>query len=213
MKNLFGIFTGILMIASGCSVQQDIRFNADYSGSMNIVIDMSALAELDETGSMMRDMKDSLDVSQTPEVLGMEGISNVKVSMDTTTWQVRYSFDFANPDALNRALSYQDNTLIPDTSGSGPKEVFSYFKVKGKKLIYSERPLKGEVPGAEVVSSEEAAEMDAMFMFSFNITVPKKIKKVKGADVSKSDDNTVSWTRKMSEFGGSEKPFSFTIAM
>lgn len=198
---LAGLFTS-------CALNQEIRFNGDYSGSVSMSIDMSGLAMFDEEGNMMEGLEDTYHLS---DVAGeVAGISNYKVETNKEEYKININYDFKNLKSLNDMLSYEHAIMNPDsTKPEGAKpDLHTFFTTKGKTLNYKEP--KAKMPSAG--GDEELESMDEFFTFSFAITTPKKVKKVKSDSKVDYSGTRVEWSRKMSTMN-TDKPFTFTVSM
>lgn len=185
MKNFRNLFliAGVLgaMTLTGClHIIEEVTFNKNGSGVYKMTLDMSEVKGMME---MMKGMqKDSLakdstgaaaipdnSMSQMGEQLssvasaikGVDGVSNIVELNDTAGFQFGYSFNFANINALNRALKI----IGKDKFESKTDEV---YKLDGKEF---ERLPAGNI-GAEMKKAlaenagEEAEQnMDMMKMF------------------------------------------------
>ena len=107
MKKLFLLATIILALSS-CNVYRTISFNADHSGTMENKIDMTAMMTMmneNGGGSGMGNMNDMAELDKTKAMFeGISGISNVKVSFDTTGI-IYNSYDFNSTEALVNAMN------------------------------------------------------------------------------------------------------------
>jgi len=205
-KILFALATAGLF--SSCAVNQEIKFNSNYSGSVTMSIDMSGLAAFDEEGDMMDGLEENYHLSDIGNEV--DGITNYKVVTLKEEYKININYDFTNLKALNDMLSYEHSVMNPDsTKPEGAKpDMHVFFTQKGKTLNYKEP--KMTTPADE--STEDMEAMDEFFTFSFAITTPKKVKKVKSESKVDFSENRVEWTRKISTMNA-EKPFSFTVSM
>jgi hypothetical protein len=139
----------LLLSLSACGIQEEIRFNKDFSGQMTRSLNFSGMRQ------MAKSMNPEGDTTENPFEQGMpegaspeldiEGISNFKMEVNEEGI-INLSFEFDNIEALNKA--YNNLTLenmknmpgLKETMGSGgftpgelPEEEEKYNQEKSNK--------------------------------------------------------------------------------
>jgi len=178
MKKIIFALSALAILFTGCVVEQEYTFHADWSGTYLTRVDLSGMAALgggEEGGEQM--LKDSDIAELQTKYEGISGISNVQTSMTDNI--LLTGFDFANTDALNTAFKPEDGS-----AGSG--NLLSFEK-KGKKglLVKIDKSAMGD----EAV--EGADQMGEMISFKVAIKFDKKIKKIKGDVATLDKENNV----------------------
>ena len=196
MKKLLSVvlIMATLMLSSCFTVVEHIKINNDGSGKVTTTIDMSEMM-----GMLSMFMPDSLkeSFSEIDQMMsndtdiygGMRGISNAKTFSDSD-YVYNVSYDFADADALNRAMS-----LGSDNTGLGKGK--TKFKIKNKRICrstsYEEDP---DSPLNDLgLDGEEGNELMSMVnMPTYRVVyeLPRKAKKVKvkGQETSDVDKNS-----------------------
>lgn len=121
---LFWALIGLFALSS-CSIEEEIHFNKDYSGSLKRTFDMRQMISMVESMKSMKSESDSSETSEEepslPEMLSqadslnkqsgftqklseIEGISNANFKADEAG-VISFSFDFANIEALNKGYN------------------------------------------------------------------------------------------------------------
>ncbi len=185
-KNLLSLLfltISALVLTSCLHIVEEVTFRNDSTGNYKMTIDMS------EIKSMMDALKDvggdstATDGSEEPvaeepaeensmadmgeelsgvakSLRGVAGISNIQEMNDTANYKFGYSFDFANLDALNKAMKIINKEKY-DASAN------EFFKFKGKSF---ERLGVGDI-GSELkkalMESEDEDEENAEMMKVF----------------------------------------------
>ena len=180
-KNLLLVFLafGALSLSSCLHIIEDVTFHKNGSGTYKMTLDMSEIKGMMEmmkgmggdstaaAAGMAGGLPDN-SMSQMGEQLssvaatikGVQGISNVSEVNDTAAFKFGYAFDFADVNALNRALKI----INKDKFESKTDEI---YKFDGKNF---ERTADGDI-GAQMKKSladnsgEEAENMDMMKTF------------------------------------------------
>jgi copper chaperone CopZ len=196
---LIGLMTFSL---SSCTIFRDISFNADHSGRMETKIDMTAMMSMMNengggAGMGMGSMSDMAQVDKTKEQLeAIPGISNVKVSFDTTGI-VYQSYDFSSVEVLVNAMGTGGNSNgmmgMGEVQGTGAKPKITY---KGKKFTFEEIDKKTLESFQKEDKKKEMAQMDMLLASSqMNTTIhfPTGVKKVSYKNASVTNDNTVNY--------------------
>jgi hypothetical protein len=114
------LLSGILMLSGCITVEEHYTFKKNGSGSMEYVVDMSALAEMMEAFEDMgsgEDGGESTDdklelVKDLDELESLDGISKVHLTDEKLVSRVSFRFD--GIESLNKAL----NVLMPDSTGA-----------------------------------------------------------------------------------------------
>lgn len=200
MKHFFLFCSAFFCLClSACfTITEEITLQANGSGSVKTSVDMSEMMNM--LGMFLPDtLKKDLDISKilsgdTQSFKKMEGISNMKVNSEKPYHYV-VSFDFANADALNRALS--------STSDSGAGKMLeamkSQYRIKKRSLqrqtSIDQKLLPAELKGTQFEEAESMMQFINSPTYQVIYHLPKKTKKVtindKGGTLSK-DENTVS---------------------
>jgi hypothetical protein len=118
MKRIL-FFSLVITLLAACVIEQDITFNNDYSGTSSIQIDLSGLFEvsMSMSGQEVPQDPDSLRMAKAAfvkeffededldlDIEGEEGLTNLRLSADTTDLKVNIAFDFMSVDDLNTAM-------------------------------------------------------------------------------------------------------------
>lgn len=173
-KNLFllALAIGSMSLTSCLHILEEVTVKKDGSGTYKMTLDMS---EIKSMMDMFKNMApDSLSGDSTSmemggdsgmgemgqqlsgvasSLKGVSGLNNVKEINDTTLFNFGYSFDFANVDALNKAMK----VINKEKYDSKVDEV---FKFNGKSF---ERLAAGDL-GEEIkkaLAENEGEEADA----------------------------------------------------
>lgn len=127
----------LLVLVSGClTIEENYTFKKDGSGTMEYVIDLSALGELMKSMEDMSGTKDKstddgmgkMDLTDNVEQLKkLPGIKKVGVKKEKDGYVQRLHFAFKDLDALNAAL----NVLMPDSTGVQQR----FFRWEGNTLV------------------------------------------------------------------------------
>lgn len=209
MKKIFFV-ASICFFLLSCNIYRTISFNADHSGSMETKIDMtSMIAMMNENGgtetNSMGSMSDMayLDKSKA-QLEGIIGISNVKVSYDTTG--IMYSsYDFSSTESLVNAMNSggSANSLMLGTEGLKGSGVKPSVVYKGKKFFFEEIDKKTLKKMQSEESKKEMAQMDMILASStMNTTInfPTTIKKVSYKNASIINDQSVNYVMPVKDF-------------
>ncbi|MCC6460128.1 MAG: hypothetical protein IT260_06640 [Saprospiraceae bacterium] len=178
-KNLFllALAVGSMSLTSCLHILEEVTVKKDGSGTYKMTLDMSEIKSMmemfkgmapdslsgDSTGVDMEIDSDSGDngMSEMGQQLsgvasslkGISGLNNVKEINDTTSFNFGYSFEFANVDALNKAMK----VINKEKYDSKVDEV---FKFNGKSF---ERLATGDL-GEEIkkaLAENEGEDADA----------------------------------------------------
>jgi hypothetical protein len=128
---------GLIVLFAGClTIEENYTFKKDGSGTMEYVVDMSAMAEFMKSMEKMGDGKadkekkglDGMEMSGTVDQLKtLTGIKKVKLKKEQDGYVQRISFSFKDIAALNAAL----NALMPDSTGAKQE----FFHWDGNTLV------------------------------------------------------------------------------
>lgn len=204
MRYIIGLFVIIIGLSS-CTIKQHYSFNDDFSGTHELTVDMSLMA------NMMGDT-DTLDDalagatnqdSVVDEMNGISGISNAFINMENLA--IGIGFDFNNVESLNSAMneySFMDvltNVVTETKSEKNDDIVQDMFELKGKKMKFS----LGELDlsdSDEMKGMEEMKGMTAMLKYELSMSFARPIKKVdnKACEIS-SDGKTVTYKTNLEE--------------
>lgn len=220
MKKLFLLATTILALSS-CNVYRTISFNADHSGTMENKIDMSSMmAMMNENGggSGMGNMNDMAELDKTKAMFeGISGISNVKVSFDTTGI-IYNSYDFNSTEALVNAMNSSGsatNSMMMGMAENGSSTAKMKLTFKGKKFFFEEVDKKTLKTLQDKEKQKEMGEMDMLMASSKIITTinfPTQVKKVSYKNASITNDKSVSYEMLMKDLTSLDyKPLTINL--
>ena len=184
MKNFLYLIV-IALLVGACSIEQEIRFNSDWSGNSKMVVNSTFLKDfgLDSAAENGNPLFQDSTILQTSEVLNsIEGISNVEIHDDENGALVA-SYDFSGVAALNESMNSAEST--PTKS----KE-HDYFIIKGKTITYKMPPL-----GVDSTEMESFKMMSSMMKFKLTLMFSNQIKKLNtdnGAIIGE-DKKSVIW--------------------
>lgn len=206
-----------LTLSSCLHIIEEINLNKNGSGTYSMTLDMSEMKSMME---MMKGMGgDSLSAASGDDnsmsqmgnqlssvgatIKGVQGISNVKELNDTTNLKFGYTFDFADVNALNRALKI----INKDKFESKTEEI---FKFDGKNF---ERTADGDI-GAQMKKAlsensgeSEDANMDMVKTFLADMSY-KQIYHFKEQKIKKNSNELAALTDEESTYTLELKPFS-----
>lgn len=172
------LFAVSALFLSGClNIFEEITLKKNGSGHYEMRIDMSQMKEMmamlkgmsaaDSTGEGedpggQLDQMGAAFTSLADAVKDVRGLSNVMAISDTATFEFGYKFDFADVDALNRAVKKiaeqgDSGTAIPDQVFLFKKGKFSRADVAGGMVDDIMKNLGGGGEG------DEADQMKMMF--------------------------------------------------
>lgn len=151
----------LVLVATGClTIEENYTFKKNGSGTMEYVVDMSAMAEMMK--SMDTGDKKEKDMG-SPAAMGMEeqskelkklaGIKRVKLKQEDDGYLQRISFSFKDLDALNRAL----NVLMPDSTGVQQ----TFFSWEGSTLVRVNNRHAKEL-GGDMTSDADSTDLSSM---------------------------------------------------
>ncbi|HMQ75896.1 MAG TPA: hypothetical protein PKE21_07135 [Flavobacteriales bacterium] len=133
LRDLLSALTAVLLLTGCLTIEENYTFKKDGSGTMEYVVDMSALGEMLKSLESMSEGKDGdegpgdLDMKdQAAKLKSLPGISKVKVK-NKEKYVQRLTFRFKDLTALNGAL----NVLMPDSTGAS----HDFFHWDGSTLV------------------------------------------------------------------------------
>lgn len=164
-----------IIILTGClTIEENYTFKKDGSGTMEYVVDMSAVADLMKSLEGLGDGKskdapnDAMDlVSDGAALKAIPGIKKVKIKKEKNGYVQRLSFAFQDLASLNAAL----NVLMPDSTGTTTE----FFRWDGNTLVRTNNQHAVEL-GKDLAKEDEAdstagalAILESMqYKYSFN---------------------------------------------
>jgi hypothetical protein len=190
-------------------VHRTITFNADHSGSIENKVDMSSvMAMMNENGGgagAMGNMGDMAELDKTKAMFeGISGISNVKVSYDTTGI-IYNSYDFNSTEALVAAMSTgsSTNSMMLGMGEMGTSNAKIKMTYKGKKFFFEEVDKKTLKSLQSEKNKQEIGEMDMMLASSKMITTinfPVAVKKISYKNASITNDKSVTYEMPIKDY-------------
>jgi len=202
-----------MIIATSCTIDQTIDYNADMSGTNNIIIDMSGAMEM--MGGMMGEDSEAMKGMDMKEGLGeleesfgeLEGVSNLKMIDDMKSYRMGFSYDFEDTKALNNAMK----DYLDDGETAKKKKGKDAYKQKGKKLLLNFDDMDTEGLGE---SLGDPSMMGMLGMMDYNITInlPEPVKSIDNKVYMLSEDRkTVSANVSFEDMFGGEESLSTKI--
>ncbi|MFZ1664149.1 MAG: hypothetical protein WBO28_10470 [Flavobacteriales bacterium] len=159
------VLLAILFLATGCiTIEEHYKFHEDGSGSMEYVLDMTAMRELvrsmDLEGKNKHEDQGELDLeAQAQQLNGVEGLEHVRFKARKDGYLQRIFFDFKDLAALNRAL----NVLMPDSSGTQTE----FFQWEGNTLVRRNNRHADELGGDPDSLETEEVLRSMKYKYSF----------------------------------------------
>lgn len=145
---LWAILASALLLCGCLTIEENYTFKKNGSGTMEYVVDMSALADMmksmDLGGKNEKDEPDAMGLRQQAGMLkDVAGLKHVRMKEQKDGYVQRVSFAFQDIAALNRAL----NILMPDSTGVQQE----FFRWDGNSLVRTNngymRGVGGEIGG------------------------------------------------------------------
>jgi len=179
VKYLF--FVSIVFLTSCLTIIEKYTLNADGSGTMEYIFDMSELYEMlqmygsDSTLEAMN--ANELFEENLPELEKVNGITNVRLTGDQEKYIFGLAFDFSDEESLNKAMQ----VLVTDETSDQPK---TFISIKRKKMVrYGDigRNLNMDEfmgGGEEDIDPEMLKEMLTGMKYKLVFKTPGKVKKV-----------------------------------
>ncbi len=194
---------GLSVVMTSCfNVYETFWFNPNGSGSMEMQMDVSQMVDLmggfaegidSAGGSDMNDMFTDMGNFDALIALQSQGISNVVSLNDSNTKIIGYRFDFANVDALNRALRVVkndiDGTSGPEGDAAAKDWVFFEYDGKTMKRTLPSREPAPKETGEDEMGADMAKNMfkDAEYVVTYFFN-EKSIRQCKSPGAEISDD-------------------------
>lgn len=171
------------VLATGCiTIEEHYTFKKNGSGTMEYVVDMSAMGEaMSNWKSVKSDDKSEEDgmgmEAKAEQLKGLEGIKRVKVKEEDDGYIQRVKFSFEDLDALNKAL----NILMPDSTGVQQ----TFFRWEGNTLVRTSNQNAtelGENMAGEDSTANDYGEILKSMLYKFSFKFAKPVKEVKLAE-------------------------------
>jgi len=213
-KNLFskhlGIFLIFTLILNSCIFSDEIQFNEDFSGSVNLEVDLTNTIKVTEElqgdfeeaekSKSLEERVDSLNqINAFDQNNQIEGVSNFKVTASDNLMNI--TFDFEDLEALNRA--YKDIEISEmmgfqeaDTEKEDTEPNVSFRMESGVFVYYLEKPQYDKEEEAVL----DMSEIEEVIQFNTTLSFSKNIDKVKTKNIKVSQSgNTVSFAYNVNE--------------
>lgn len=177
-----------LVLLTGClTIEEHYTFKKDGSGTMEYVMDMSAMQDLfnsfnTQDGEGTAGKKDGKKADAGGVTGGMDeqvarlkqvaGIKKVKLKKEKDGYVERVSFAFADVDALNRAL----NVLMPDSADTRQE----FFRWEGNTLVRMNNRYAAAI-GKDLSSGDDTtgvADMLGSMKYKFSFTFASPVGRV-----------------------------------
>lgn len=175
----------LIVLASGCiTIEEHYNFKKNGSGTMEYVVDMSELAGLMEgmaTGGKKEKspaqggMSSGMD-ERAEALKALKGVKRVKYKDEKDGYLQRISFQFADIDALNRAL----NVLMPDSTGKEQR----FFHWEGNTLVRANNHYAKEL-GGDMAGDADSTDLSGILesmKYKYSFKFAKKLEGVQRAD-------------------------------
>ncbi len=183
-----------LFLTSCFVIEENYTFNADGSGQMEFIFDMSQLLSF-----LPEDMdRDSLGMGQMSEafvemensIADMPGISNVNTINDEENLRFGVSYNFKDKESLNEAL----NTLLTGGAGSSGTVYISQVGNVYGRLATEGGNMMMEALKGEIGDEEEMGFLFSSMKYKVNMKVPKAIRTIYAeSEFSQADNNSISF--------------------
>lgn len=200
MKLFYSVLVLLVLIA--CTVQTNIHFNEDFSGSLEYVIDMSAAASMMDDSIKNESIFEEEDIQETiGEFQNIDGISNVTTTENVDSAIYKISMDFNSIETLNTVLSTNDpvNDFLPDAS-KGENNPNLHFEHKKNKLYIHMMDLATlQREFRETADSDDYIDMGELFTYQLNFTFEQDLKKVKTKGAAAQKGNKIEFSLNMDE--------------
>lgn len=148
---ILGLLSLVLLLSGCLTIEENYTFKKDGSGTMEYVIDMSALQDMmksldqmDKSKSKAQDPDESSPTAmgmeaRATQLKAIEGIKKVKLKKEQDGYIQRMSFAFNDLASLNKAL----NVLMPDSTGVQQ----TFFHWEGNTLVRTNNRHAEEMAG------------------------------------------------------------------
>jgi len=215
MKKLFFSFLTVVLLFTSCSIEMNMTVNKDYSGSHEMIIDISQMMSFAASmDSLSEGDMDSIMAEISPEdeitdedraILAESGITNLSFGMDMENMNISYDFE-----DINRSYDffYVLDSSITDEERSRMLEI-EMFKVEDDRITIRfeddglAKMLKDEMAAGD---GEEEEEMDMSFMtmlftFKQSYTFERPVAKIIDNDLPvRLKDGRVYYSTNLSEY-------------
>jgi len=199
---LFSFSASLLLLTSCITIFEKYKINADGSGTLEYIIDMSEMYEMmaafsDSTEEMDMSSFDESMQGALPGLNAINGISNIELTGTPSKFISGVKFDFNNSDALNKAMAVlfmnEENT----------SDDAKYVEIKGKNFtrfgLTSKDFNKEALLGAEEMDEETMKTMLESLKYKVSVEFEKPVKKVTSIAVFIQEKNSVSIETNFSE--------------
>jgi hypothetical protein len=187
-KNILYIVVILFLSVTGCSITQEYHFKNDFSGNSKTSIDLTMLkgfmSNLDSTGK--GNSLDTMDrsLAEVAKELEGTGVENVKYGWNDDKTVLFISYDFKNPETLNKAVGAEQTSSKMLGGNSDPNQK-AHFDGKGKKFFYDSPEITQE---DTLFNSESMASMKDYYKYSLIFSFDRKIKSFDNKKATLSDD-------------------------
>ena len=191
----------VALSTSSCmNIVEKLFFRANGSGTYQMTVDMSGMAEMIKSfGGTEDDMAESLNEAESEfssvinKLEAIEGISNVTQNSDKENLTFSIQYDFANVTALNMALS--ENYHDEETDGPEVIQRTFYKHSKNKIVRTSVDPM---LEAMDELEGENMMGMEAFFKdmyYDFIMEFDRDIKSVSNEDYASEGKRSVNLKR------------------
>ncbi len=188
-----------LLLQSCFEIKEIIKINKDGSGTFSMVVDMSefkvmleSFSEEDENVAESPLAEEEQEYEATKSRLEViEGISNITFLTENDGYMITTSFDFANPEALNKGM----NVVYEDENAFGEYTLYYKFKKKNFERTAANNMLKdleSEMNSDELDTEDiDLSEIFSDVAFVNEVTfTDRKIKKSSSEAIEISEDGS-----------------------
>ena len=199
---LFSFSASLLLLTSCITIFEKYKINADGSGTLEYIIDMSEMYEMmaafsDSTEEMDMSGFDESMRETLPGLKNLSGISNIELTGNPTKFIAGVKFDFNNFDALNKAMAI----LFMNEEKSEDKT--KYVEIKGKNFtrfgLTSKEFNKEALLGSEELDEETMKTLLESMKYKISVEFEKPVKKVTSMAVLTQEKNSVLIETNLSE--------------
>ena len=173
-----GLLSLVLLLCGCLTIEENYTFKKNGSGTMEYVVDMSAMQDIMKSMDQGKADKDKQSDLNSPTAMGMEerqtqlkaiaGIKSVKLKKEKDGYIQRMSFSFKDLASLNKAL----NVLMPDSSGVQ----HTFFHWEGNTLVRTNNEHAEEMAadaGTDSDTTDLSAVLQSMhYKYSFKFKQP-----------------------------------------
>jgi hypothetical protein len=204
MRKLFLIaFSASLLLLTSCiTIFEKFKINADGSGTLEYIIDMSEMYEMmaafsDSTEEMDMSGFDESMREALPGLSEISGIKNIGLTGNPAKFIAGIKFDFDNSDALNKAMAV---LFMNEEYTTGDAR---YVEIKGKNFtrfgLTSKDFNKEALLGSEELDEETMKTMLESMKYKISVEFEKPVKKVTSIAVLTQEKNLVLLETNLSE--------------